>query len=376
MRRLLFVVGVSATLAVVGTAVATTINGTKGNDTIRGTARADVLNGMGGGDTISGLAGNDRINGGPGDDRINGGLGDDRISGGDGKDIVFCGAGVDRLQADRLDVVAKDCEVVTRAAVSTPPTSTPPPTPPAPPTPPTPPPPAPIDNAPVQVAVVLDTSEPIASLLTEGIRNAIRMAVSEHPTIRGFPIQLNDNFSGPCGEGAIDANTATAQSVVSNPQNVAVIGHMCSNSFASQCQATPTALSTYENAGIVAINGSTTFPCLPSVGPRVFDGVAVPGDDFDKWYGGVQALQSNIGWRAAYAAKFGKSATQFADLYYDATNLLLARLTEVSKIENGKLVIDRVELAKAVRNTAGFCGVTGKLSLDTGGYRINAIAPC
>jgi ABC-type branched-subunit amino acid transport system substrate-binding protein len=176
----------------------------------------------------------------------------------------------------------------------------------------------------------------------------------------------------------LEANIATAQSVVSNPQNVAVIGHICSSAFANTCPntAVQTALSIYESSGIVAINGSTTFPCLPSVGPRVFDGVAVPGDDFDKWYGGVQALQSDIGWRAAYAAKFGKSATQFADLYYDATNLLLARLTEVSKIDNGKLVIDRVELAKAVRNTAGFCGVTGKLSLDTGGYRINALAPC
>jgi len=119
MRRFLLVVGVAASLVVIGAAVAATINGTKGNDTIRGTARADVLNGRGGSDTISGLAGNDRISGGPGNDRI---------SGGGGKDIVSCGAGIDRVQADRLDVVAKDCEVVTRAAVSTPPTPQTPPT--------------------------------------------------------------------------------------------------------------------------------------------------------------------------------------------------------------------------------------------------------
>jgi ABC-type branched-subunit amino acid transport system substrate-binding protein len=179
----------------------------------------------------------------------------------------------------------------------------------------------------------------------------------------------------------IDANAATAQNVVSTDngqKNVAVIGHMCSSAFANTCPntAVPTALSIYENAGIVTINGSTTAPCLPSVGPHVFDGVAVPGDDFDKWYSAVQALQSDTGWRAAYATKFGKSATQFADLYYDATNLLLTRLTEVSKIESGKLVIDRAELAKAVRNTTDFCGVTGTLSLDAGGYRINATAPC
>ena len=341
-----------------------------GNDTIRGTARADVLSGRAGSDTISGLAGNDWFNGGPGNDRISGGPGNDRISGGAGKDIVSCGAGIDRVQADSLDVVARDCEIVTRPP--SPPTPTPTPTP-APTPAPTPP---PTDNTAVQVAVVLDTSEPFASLYSEGIRNAIHMAVSEHPTIRGFPVQLNENFNGPCGDGMVGANTATAQDVVSNAQNVAVIGHLCSTAFAGQCQAPPTALSTYENAGIVAINGSTTMPCLPSIGPHVFDGVAVPGDDFDKWYGTVQALQSDAGWRSAYTTKFGKSPTDFADLYYDATNLLLARLTEVSTITSGKLAIDRATLANAVRNTTDFCGVTGKLSLDAGGYRTNAPAAC
>ena len=111
---------------------------------------------------------------------------------------------------------------------------------------------------------------------------------------------------------------------------------------------------------------------------HVFNSVAVPGDDYDfnKWYGAVQALQSDTNWRTAYATTFGKPATQFADVYYDATNLLLTRLTEVSKTVNGKLVIDRAELAEAVRNTTNFPGVTCSISLDTGGYRINDISAC
>lgn len=62
--------------------------------------------------------------------------------------------------------------------------------------------------------------------------------------------------------------------------------------------------------------------------------------------------------------------------YYDATNLLLKRLRKESEIKDRQLVIDRAELAEAVRDTKGFCGVTGKVSLDEGGYRINAPAPC
>ena len=112
-----------AALALATAAVAATITGTKGADVLRGTAKADVLYGREGNDTIYGLAGNDRIYTGP------------------GKDRVFCGAGTDRVQGDRLDIVAKDCELVRRPLPAPPP--------PAPPTP-TPPPPAPAPPVPAQ----------------------------------------------------------------------------------------------------------------------------------------------------------------------------------------------------------------------------------
>jgi arylsulfatase A-like enzyme len=92
-----------------------TKNGSSAADTLRGTARSDGLCGGGGRDTLYGLGGNDLLRGGPGRDRLLGGPGNDRILAREGvRDTIACGAGVDRVLADRLDGVAKDCEIVTR----------------------------------------------------------------------------------------------------------------------------------------------------------------------------------------------------------------------------------------------------------------------
>ncbi|HMJ32787.1 MAG TPA: calcium-binding protein [Baekduia sp.] len=107
------------------------------------------LAGNGGNDELIGADGTDKIDGGAGDDRLDGGFGDDTIVGGPGKDIisgdraggdcgpiwckypygndtidardgeidsVTCGAGADTVLADASDVVAPDCEAVTRGA--------------------------------------------------------------------------------------------------------------------------------------------------------------------------------------------------------------------------------------------------------------------
>jgi len=225
---------------------------------------------------------------------------------------------------------------------------------------------------PVQIAVVLPQTGG-AAFITPPIKQAIELAVGGR-TIRGFPIKLN-YYDGPCDDNVV-ANAATATTVVGNKKNVAVIGHVCSTAFAGLSpppNADATALSIYENSGIVTINGSTTGEWLPGVGPNVFNGVAVPNPEGSAWYANVQALKSDKDW---YAANFGANVPLFADLYYDATNLLLKRLAQESEVKDGTLVIDRAELAEAVRDTKGFCGVTGKVSLDNGGYRVNAITPC
>lgn len=62
---------------------------------------------------ISGHDGNDELDGGAGTDRITGGRGDDRILARDGeRDIIACEGGSDTVQADTLDQVAGDCEIV------------------------------------------------------------------------------------------------------------------------------------------------------------------------------------------------------------------------------------------------------------------------
>jgi N-acetylglucosamine-6-sulfatase len=92
-----------------------TKNGSSTAETLRGTGRSDGLCAGGGRDTLWGLAGNDLLRGGAGRDRIVAGPGRDRILDREGaRDTIACGAGVDRVLADRLDVVAKDCEIVTR----------------------------------------------------------------------------------------------------------------------------------------------------------------------------------------------------------------------------------------------------------------------
>ncbi|MDH4345825.1 MAG: c-type cytochrome [Thermoleophilia bacterium] len=160
MRRLpLALVGVLS-LALASVAVAAVINGTARNDVLRGTAKPDRITGKGGNDRIFGGAGNDVLSGGPGTDRIFGQAGNDRLLGGPGNDVlqgnagsdrleggagndtivpgagkdrVLCGPGRDTVKADAADVVARDCEVVSRPGGGT----TPPPTEPPPSTPPT-----------------------------------------------------------------------------------------------------------------------------------------------------------------------------------------------------------------------------------------------
>jgi hypothetical protein len=75
-----------------------------------------VILGRGGADRISGLGGNDFLSGGAGRDRIDAGPGSDRVSAEyDGsRDSVLCGGGPDIVNADLVDTVASDCELVGR----------------------------------------------------------------------------------------------------------------------------------------------------------------------------------------------------------------------------------------------------------------------
>jgi hypothetical protein len=100
------------------------LSGGQGPDTIEGGSGDDVLlAGWGqdqviggtGADLIDGSLGFDQLDGGPGRDRISGGRGKDTIRARDGwRDTISCGPMADVVVADRQDVVARDCERVTR----------------------------------------------------------------------------------------------------------------------------------------------------------------------------------------------------------------------------------------------------------------------
>jgi len=112
----LFILVLTGLLLSAAVAGARTIVGTAGNDRLAGTPRADTIDGLAGNDRISGVAGGDLLVGGPGRDSVDAGTGNDRVSiEYDGaRDSARCGAGTDVVNADLLDAVATDCELVGR----------------------------------------------------------------------------------------------------------------------------------------------------------------------------------------------------------------------------------------------------------------------
>ncbi len=228
---------------------------------------------------------------------------------------------------------------------------------------------------PLQIVVAFDDTG-FGAFFGPSVREAVQMAIEQQPAILGFAIRTNA-FNAPCGGGtaaSLADNAAVADAAVANARNVAVIGHPCSPEA-------PAWLPVYEAAGLATINGSTTGPTLPALGPTVFNGTAVPDPDFTPWYAKVTALPSDLAWRARFQARFGSPPTDFADLYYDATNVLLAAIRESAWIGYGHtLVIDRAALAARLRHTRRFPGVTCSVTLDPAtGYRVNdavALARC
>lgn len=105
-----------ALLLLSGIAQAARIVGTERPDRLVGTAADDLLLGRGGADRLLGLAGADVLDGGAGRDVLLGGPGSDRLAAQyDGaRDAARCGAGVDVVNADLADGVARDCELVGR----------------------------------------------------------------------------------------------------------------------------------------------------------------------------------------------------------------------------------------------------------------------
>jgi uncharacterized membrane protein YkoI len=103
----------------VGTNGPDRIDGRGGDDDIYGRGGNDILLGGSGADDIEAGSGNDWVVGGPGRDDLYGGPGSDRIDAVDrDRDDIECGPGNDRVRANPGDLVARDCEQVTRSGAA------------------------------------------------------------------------------------------------------------------------------------------------------------------------------------------------------------------------------------------------------------------
>jgi len=212
---------------------------------------------------------------------------------------------------------------------------------------------------PIEIAIVMD--EGWASI--QYITDTVEMAISDYGAIKGWSLQHND-YDGGCdptsGENAANA-------VVSNAQNVGVIGLDCSSSAAG-------ALPILETAGVVMISHSSTSGNLPPLGPTVFNRVIVSDTAVVEWDAKISRLPSVREWEADFESTFGYPPGGFSKYVYDATTLLLTHIDSVSTVDGGgNLVIDRAALATAVRGTAGIPGITDDITLEADGDRVNSL---
>jgi hypothetical protein len=211
---------------------------------------------------------------------------------------------------------------------------------------------------PIEIALVMDEGWAFMQYITD----TVEMAIDDYGAIKGWGLQHND-YDGGCdptsGENAANA-------VVSNAQNVGVIGLDCSSSAAG-------ALPVLETAGVVMIAHSSTSSNLPSLGPTVFNRVIVSDTAIVEWDAKISRLPSVRDWEADFESTFGYPPGGFSKYVYDATSLLLTHIDSVSTVDGGgNLVIDRAALATTVRDTAGIPGVTDDITLEADGDRVNS----
>jgi hypothetical protein len=214
---------------------------------------------------------------------------------------------------------------------------------------------------PIQIAFASDSGFDGTASLTD----AIRMAVANHPAVLGFPIRINTVNAPTCGSppNTVSAAMTAAYKITANLQNVAVLGQVCSHGFAQ-------ALAIYQKSDLVVISGSATNAALPAAGPTVFNRTIVDDNRVDDWYPVISQLPSELAWRLDYTDKFGSPPSNFADLYYDAANIVIDDVAGASKVDaKGELVVNRAALATAVRTTSAYPGVTCSVTIDSIGDR-------
>ena len=217
----------------------------------------------------------------------------------------------------------------------------------------------------IHIGLVADFSRTV-NWLGPVKEKAVQMAVDDQGQIKGFPVSLIV-ADGGCDEAM---GAAAAQTMISDPSIVGVIGHTCSTSCG-------TGASLYEGAHLVMISPSCTHPVLSEPGLQVFNRVAFRDDQ-----GGEERNRQVVDtgtyqdFARRYQDRYGQSLDSaesgfFAAYAYDAAGILIRAIEQVAVVDGaGNLVIGRQALANAVRATPGHPGVTGIISFDGRGDRL------
>jgi hypothetical protein len=190
--------------------------------------------------------------------------------------------------------------------------------------------------------------------------DAIEMAMDDYGPIKGFSVQRND-FLDDCDETS-GANMAGF--ITDNAQNVGVIGPICS-------PASDGAAPVLNSFDVVMISPANTRADAFITGPRVYNRVVVKDPMFAAWDIKVMNLLTVQAWETRFASTYGHPPDYIAKYAYDAAMLLLTRIDQVSQVDgSGNLVLSRIALETAVRNTFDFQGITGRVALDIHGNRL------
>jgi ABC-type branched-subunit amino acid transport system substrate-binding protein len=202
----------------------------------------------------------------------------------------------------------------------------------------------------------------------EAQKNAFLMAIEDVATLKGFPLTDAVIADGGCTNAEISLHAANT--AVSNPSIVGVVGHSCSAS----CEA---GAAVYEEARLVVISPSCTRTDLTERGFQVFNRVAMRDDRGDGDVDGQVVNTSTYQeFASRYQSRYGQPIPEaewafYAAYAYDATAILIKAIEQVAVVDaSGNLIIGRQALARAVRATPGHGGVTGIISFDGQGDRL------
>lgn len=196
----------------------------------------------------------------------------------------------------------------------------------------------------------------------QDMHRAALMAMDDHGLIHGFSV-VGNVYDDPCN---LSDGVTLGQTIAAAPLIVGLIGPNCSGTSMGLAPE-------LETAGIVIISPTNTFLNLNTFGPTVYNRIITPDPYYEPWFASVVQLASVATWTAEFSAKFGHPpAGQFEVFVYEATRLLLKHIEDESYLDgSGNLVIPLADLRQAVRYTLDYDGVTGPVSLNSIGDRIN-----